>query len=626
MTDGPIKVGELRPSQIVWAFGPGSIIDLPNFSVIVMGLDDWSDSDCRELTEERLLAAVQARLGHGVHRLIAPPVPPIGDASAMSSSDDDAIGVPVMAFPRWYRCPRCGLLAELESGLFRMKVNKWRADLTRYVHEGCPKASNPRRPPTAIPARFVVACENGHLDDFPWRYYVHGGPTACKGQLRFYEVGASLETANLWVECTECVGPEGKPRRRSLIEAFGESARKSLPACRCRHPHLRQSGGTCDQPLRAVLLGASNTWFPETVSALYVPSSKGRLAQLVEQLWQTLEHVESSTELGFLRKTPHLRPLGKFDDDEIMAAILARRGGSAGSKKAGGDGDGDLKRPEWEVLSRLDARLNCDDFWLEATTPPREFARKISGVVLAERLREVNALVGFTRIQPPGEVSVDESVVARAPLATPSGLSMVPANEVRGEGVFLTFDLEALDAWAQLSEVEARDHQLLSAHRKWRAARRLQPDDTKYPGVAHVLLHSFAHALMRELALECGYTQASVRERIYASGYGHPLDMAGVLIYTAAPDSEGTLGGLVALGRPENLSRLVAQALEHVALCASDPLCSEHDPTRDTSLHGAACHACLFAPETSCEMGNRFLDRSLLVSTIRGGGLGFFGA
>jgi hypothetical protein len=131
---------------------------------------------------------------------------------------------------------------------------------------------------------------------------------------------------------------------------------------------------------------------------------------------------------------------------------------------------------------------------------------------------------------------------------------------------------------------------------------------------------------MRELALECGYTQASVRERIYASSYGHPLDIAGVLIYTAAPDSEGTLGGLVSLGRPENLGRLIAQALEHAALCASDPLCSEHDPTRDSSLHGAACHACLFAPETSCEMGNRFLDRSLLVSTIRGGGLGFFDA
>lgn len=131
----------------------------------------------------------------------------------------------------------------------------------------------------------------------------------------------------------------------------------------------------------------------------------------------------------------------------------------------------------------------------------------------------------------------------------------------------------------------------------------------------------------RQVALECGYTVASIRERIYALP---PTDedgpMAGVLLYTAAADSEGTLGGLVSLGEPHILGRHIAAALDAMRLCASDPLCAEHTPlTEPQTLHGAACHACLFAPETSCERGNKYLDRSLLIPTIDQEALSFFG-
>jgi hypothetical protein len=172
--------------------------------------------------------------------------------------------------------------------------------------------------------------------------------------------------------------------------------------------------------------------------------------------------------------------------------------------------------------------------------------------------------------------------------------------------------------------VKAREAQLLKGHRAYRAARKLTPTEANFPGILYILLHSFAHVFVRELALECGYSAASVRERIYASGYGEAPDVAGILVYTAAPDSDGTLGGLVELGRPENLARIVDLALDRAKICASDPLCSEHLPTHDRSLHGAACHACSFVSETSCEIGNRYLDRALLVPTISGTGLAFF--
>ena len=138
-----------------------------------------------------------------------------------------------------------------------------------------------------------------------------------------------------------------------------------------------------------------------------------------------------------------------------------------------------------------------------------------------------------------------------------------------------------------------------------------------------MLLHTVAHLLIRELALECGYNAASIRERIYADIEGE-VPQAGILIYTAAADSDGTLGGLVDLGKPENLGRLLKQALSRAGICSSDPLCAEHDPEKDRSLHAAACHACSFVAETSCERGNRYIDRAFVVPTIEVADAAFF--
>lgn len=603
-------VGDVRPSQLLWTYGPGALIDLPNLSVVTMGLDRWEVNRCPPIEEARLLAAVRQVLGPQVQRLRMPPV--VAEENPDPFSAEAKIGVPVRPFPRWLRCVRCGLLAEFDSGLFSIKENPHRPHETHFLHTTCEKGSRS----DAVPARFLLACRNGHLDDFPWHWFVHSGSADCKGTLRFFERGASLQTENLWVKCDACGAA------RSLVHAFGAEARNNLPACRGRHPHLDAYDAECDEDARAVVLGATNSWFPIKLSVLAIPHTGDSLSQLVADGWEDLSEVESEAELvgllkGFKRRGI-LPGLERFGVDEIWAAIQKRRAGDAELRVVS---EGDMKRPEWAVLTDANQPTDWPHFLSERVPPPSKHASHVSEVLLVKRLREVNALIGYTRVEAPEESSDPDQRPPMAALCR-GRPEWVPATEVHGEGIFLRLDEQRVRRWELSAPAKARDARLFAGHRGWRNARRLDPAKG-YPGVRYAMLHTFAHLLIRELALECGYSAASIRERIYASS-GDEEPMAGILLYTAAADSDGTLGGLIELGKPENLGRIIDQALRRAMICSSDPLCSEHDPAGDRSLHAASCHACALVAETSCERANRYLDRALLVDTFDSAGAAFF--
>ncbi len=604
-------VGQVRPSQLLWTYGPGALIDLPNLSVLTMGLDRWDVNRCPPVEEARLLAAVKRVLGHQVQRLRVPPF--MREEGANPLSTEGKVGVPVRPFPRWLRCVRCGLLAEFDSGLFDIRPNPYRPEYTHFVHTTCEKGGNS----DAVPARFLLACRNGHLDDFPWHWFVHGGPCDCKGTLRFFERGASLQTENLWVKCDTC------DAARSLVHAFGKEAQKNLPACRGRHPHLNSFDSTCNEPPRAVLLGATNSWFPVTMSVLAIPVAETQVSQLVLDGWEFFAEAESEVELKIIIKTltksGALPGIEKYEASELWPVIVARKERQANDTVVS---EGDLKGPEWDVLTSPNPPTDWPQFLSRRVDAPDQLTDKIDSVLLLERLREVNALIGYTRVEAPEETADPDERPPMADLCRGKP-EWVPVSEVHGEGIFIRFLEDRLSSWERLPSVLGRDKLLHAGHRGWRNARALDPS-VGYPGVRYVMLHTFAHLLIRELALECGYNAASIRERIYSTiGGGKP--MAGVLVYTAAADSDGTLGGLVELGRPDNMGRLIAQALNRATVCSSDPLCSEHDPSKDRSLHATSCHACAFVAETSCERGNRYLDRALLVDTFESVGAGFFG-
>lgn len=281
----------------------------------------------------------------------------------------------------------------------------------------------------------------------------------------------------------------------------------------------------------------------------------------------------------------------------------------------------DLLSPEWEVFAAKEPPEPTDDFTVrrDPAGVPDPLKRHFDDVVQVERLRQVRALIGFTRLDAPDPD--DPDLVIRAPLAR-GAPAWVPASEVRGEGIFLRLPEDLLQDWEQRVDTsdELRLHRDAYAQfRKNRYSDRIPgPFDPMkhWPGARYIALHTLSHLLLRTIALECGYSAASLSERIYARGGDDPR--SGILIYTAVPDAEGTLGGLVSQAEPAALVRLVEKALAAARRCSSDPLCAERLPHPPADfLHGAACHVCLFVSETTCERGNRFLDRRFVVPIDR---------
>ena len=283
-----------------------------------------------------------------------------------------------------------------------------------------------------------------------------------------------------------------------------------------------------------------------------------------------------------------------------------------------------MKEVEFEALSESRDEVGSDlpggEFFARCLPKPfwnAPWMKSFARIVLAHRLREVRAQVGFTRFEAAGtdiqgELAFD---VERAPLAI--DVTWLPAVENRGEGIFLQFDAAAITGWLARPSVKERGATLAAGFQLWKADHK--DSKREFLGLPYYMIHSFSHLLLTAISLECGYPASSLRERVYAAEGTY-----GILIYTGSSDAEGTLGGLVEAGR--NIRKHVRHALELGRLCSNDPVCGYHTPAYHDHqpLLGSACHGCLLISETSCEQHNDFLDRSLVVRTVESIGAEFF--
>ena len=632
------RVGSVRPSAMLYTNGIGATVDLPRIAVMPHGLDVWEAIYARRpgppevVLEPRLLELVRSHLGSQVNQLRTPPWAPQEKGHGESSAID--LGIPARIFPQWLRCTGCGLLAPVSHELFTYRnVNRYRPDQAEFVHENCTgwKGSKGRKATrqVAVPARYLIACVNGHLDEFPYVAWVHRGGQCPSGavfpSLRMREWKSNIGP-DVQIMCMSC------DARRGMLEATGPKAEDKLPHCRGRHPHL-DAFYPCDQPGKLMMLGAANQWFSSTLGLLALPREEAAsAAELVPMLRalpkEVLDSASGVETMAMFRMVVAMQAktdeLDSVSDDVLWEAVQLARGSEMATVVVHQNRRTDprtILAPEWAVLTdekKYTRHSGSADFRAVRREVAPRLAGSVAEVVAVEKLKKVNAFIGFTRIDALDRI--DDAATRVAPLSRDGRPTWVPATEDRGEGVFLQFPEDTVRAWERrvlelpVWEAFRAAHEINFRRRTSRTAGDVHPD-SRFPAPRYWAIHTLSHLLIREAAMASGYGSASLTERIYAwPGDAEHPPAAGLLISTTASDSEGTLGGLVELAKPEKLERLVFAALRRGQRCSSDPICAHRVPKdKEEFLHGAACHFCLFLSETSCERTNRFLDRRLLL-------------
>lgn len=593
----PKPEGQVRQSQLVTTFGPGAMMDLLDQAVLVGGLDFWSFDRKRgptSIIEPRLRDALVERFRSAGQELAqdAFRCPPAG------KQDDPArgVGVTVLEFPAWFVCqnPRCRALTRKEG--LELKGG-------RYRHH----CASGKKPTETVPVRFLGACKRGHCQEFPWIAFVHDiqrVPLCGAASLELRE-GATGDFSEITVHCA-CGAP---PVR--LSHAIG-----GVPiGCDGLRPWLGPEGKEpCDEKIRLLVRTASNSYFAQVVSALSVPEPGKELQEAVQKHWEVLKNATAQTLPVFRTIDAVQAALADFDDREVLTVI-------AGLSKGTSSGRLPLRTAEFTQLAKSPPYMPGelppagDHFFARSIKPKGTLPPAIARVVVAHKLREVRAQIGFTRLEPvtadlQGEFDLKVET-ARLGLTT----NWLPATEINGEGMFVQLDEAAVRAWEQRPAVIERGKQLAAGYEAWSHATASAPP---FPGVRFYMLHSLSHLLIAAISLECGYSASAIRERIYCGpSTSDSTPMAAILLSTGTSGTEGTLGGLVEQGA--RLQEHLRRAYDMGRLCSNDPVCAAHSPHEDRAerfLEGAGCHGCLFIAECSCERFNRYLDRALVVPAM----------
>lgn len=597
-------------SQLLLTYGPGAMLDLPNHAVVVSGLQGWNYSGGhKQIEEERLVPLLRQELGLGPEfmGLRAPP--------EMDEERHDTArpAVDVVLFPKWFTVEDGG--ATGVSGAAAGETWRRMVEFSQLTISGDRMrfSDDAGKKHEVNPIRFVAACSKGHLEDIEWRWLVHrNGDRSCKRPMFWVERGVSSDPSDISVRCS-CGS------RVTMADLYKP---KFLGTCHANSPWLRptrEETDACQEDLRLLPRSATNTYFSQTITIISLTASSDLLLQVIAQHRSTIDAFRTLPNLiSILRVGPQTKnDFSKFSDDEIEKAIASLDTSSATPNAQ------NPRIAEFDTLASGAATIGHDGAGsvLFAETLSRdglvgELRSIVQSVVKVNRLREVTCLYGFTRLEPPpsaAESELDEIQlnVGGAPLAR--SIQWLPAIEQFGEGIFVHINEAELRNWLAKPAVQDASRQIYLAETV-DAARFGRQE--RHMGPAYWAIHSLSHALMAEVAMECGYPLSSIKERIYSSGAAQ-VGRFGLLIYTSTAGAQGTLGGLSETAY--RLPMILDRALRRVELCSNDPVCSEHhvgSALDERPLHGAACHACLLVPETSCEGRNNRLDRTLIARTL----------
>lgn len=387
----------------------------------------------------------------------------------------------------------------------------------------------------------------------------------------------------------------GMSRQRFLNHKVEITSRMK---CSGHHPFRpNHKNEKCDKEMIPSQRGASNVYFPVMRSAISIPPWINPLYNLIDEHLRLIDSYEEDFgEMG-LDKV-YQKYFSAFTREEFGAALLRRRQNIKEFTE--------IKQMEYSAITHHADPVyasNKKHFKAEEDPLPDYLLPYFKRVIRITRLREVRVLLGFTRVDAPDPDADEQTNIVY--LNKGKTEKWLPAAEVHGEGVFIEFNRDSIDAWLRDPELGALSQKYAQCYKEFCESKEWTV--TTLRDARYVLMHTFAHLLIKQMSMSSGYSSSAIRERIY---FGD--DMSGVLLYTGSADKEGSLGGLVELGNIDQLIVLMKDAFQEALVCTNDPECLNNVPAGNNS-NGAACHSCCMISETACENGNRMLDRGLIV-------------
>lgn len=613
-----------RATQSIQQYGPGAMVDFPDQTLMAADPFFWRQS-VTHIHDPRLEKALGVKY--------------FGMPGTDSDNNATKAGISYVRFPEYYFCPVCRRMK---------KLSEWQKEHEKYANDAIksrdeymvqhPKCYKDHCP--LVAAAIVTVCDKGHINDFPWVEWAHYKNTnkatanrVCSNPDIIFTTGNSATEGvrGLKVTCKTCKATA------TLGDAFNPDIFKTLVEekgieafyCQGNHP-WKGTKSICTQYPVVKQRGDSNVYFSCTASSIVLPANiDANTNKIVEsQNYKRINIILSDCEDEEEREDTINSKLQKWSEktaEETHISVVTVRNilknllqNEDEGQSSYGLNNLEYKFEEFCALSGINKISGSEDFQIEEMDIEKYDIPGVSQVVLVKKLKEVQALVGFSRLQP---LSISEMDDPHFVSIKRLEEDWYPGFEVRGEGIFIQFNLDELEKWADSDfAIRRQEMALFNLENSTMRNRIDEIIDSRY-----ILLHTLSHLLIKQLSFECGYNIASLRERIY---YMPPKDedtkMAGILIYTASGDSEGTLGGLVRQGREDCFPRIFKEALEHALLCSNDPVCITSNGQGRESLNLAACHSCALLPETSCEVYNIMLDRALVIGTFEEPNGGFY--
>lgn len=618
----------IRQSQLISPWGIGQMINFPkDESLMVAGLDLWEYA-FRSLNEQDEFIVIEERLAKrlNVRDFRLPPDFRDPDQGVTNPS----LKIPFVRFPRWHYCTKCGHMEKLSI-----------YEHQKPVCNGFPFCSGmscssipPKNRQKLIPVRFIAICPHGHIEDFPFMEWVHGG-TSPEGvhNLRLRAGRSSGALSGIEISCS-CGA------YRTMAGAFNEqSLTKIGVTCSGGRPWLgeeadRHNTTHCGEHLIVVQKGASNVYFSQIKSSIYLPqwekSVDRKIIEVLEKNWLFLSSgivngIFDKLRFELVAEQKFNRDRKDYYTEKLLDAANKRIAKSDNSDSEALDSEEKYRKMEYDTILSETGGENQDFYAIKNSVSIYDNAKtdglvmsNFSNICLLHKLRETRAFTGFSRWFPDDEKSIETH---KELIKLGKSISWLPAIVVRGEGVFFEFNEKKIQKWADKKNVIERvkllsDNYNRPRKKKGREDRNITPQ--------FILIHTFAHLIINQFSYECGYGSSSLRERIYCNLDFPKEKMNGVLIYTASGDSEGSMGGLVRQGQPGNLETIVNNAIENARWCSSDPICIDSIGQGPNSCNLAACHNCALLPETCCEESNMLLDRAMLIGTLNDPELGYF--